>query len=267
MKTMPVVNETCVDDCSVSQEENKALSQFDPIEWQEYESTVRALVDSGQMLKKKDSPEDFSRALHYLLDNRSILPVPTLREPDFRSAMMEQKKRFFQAANMTKYQHELAMRTLTYMGFHCAKQRTPTPLIVAWYKLKEAGMIPRENCISTYMYVLSLQDTSSSTGEVATFHDLLYEPNEKTITLRIKSMIAKEDAATAEQLLGSLPNSDGEWKRLRTYVPVLNLYCKQGDMASALRLYRQMRELPRVHFEPDTYALLIGALAEHGCFR
>lgn len=200
---MPIVNETSLDDCCVSQEE-RTLSPFDPLEWQEYESTVRAVVDMGRMTTKKDSPEDFFRALDYLLDTRSILPIPSLTEQNFRSAMVEQKQNFLAAVNMTKKQHELAMRALTYMGDHCAKQRAPTPLNVAWYKINEAGMIPRENCISTYMYVLSLQDTSL-TGEVATFHDLFYGPNEKTITLRIKSMIAKGDAAAAEQLLGSLP--------------------------------------------------------------
>ena len=203
MKVMPVVNETTLDDCCVTPEE-ETLSPFDPSEWQEYESTVRSVVDTGRITTKKDSPEDFSRVLAYLLDNRSILPVPSSIEQNFRSVIAEQKQNFLVAVNMSKKQHELAMRTLTYMGDYCAKHRMPTPLIVAWYKIMEAGMIPRENCISTYMYVLSLQDTSL-TGDVATFHDLCYGPNEKTITLRIKSMIAKGDAAAAEKLLGSLP--------------------------------------------------------------
>ena len=117
------------------------------------------------------------------------------------------------------------------------------------------------------MYVLSLDSSSSDTAtEVATFHDLFYEPNEKTVTLRIKSMIANENAAGAEELLqGSVGN--GEWKKLRTYVPLLEMYCRQGDMTSALHLYRQMQKQSRVHFEPETYALLLGTLAERGWFR
>lgn len=38
-------------------------------------------------------------------------------------------------------------------------------------------------------------------------------------------------------------------------------------MGSALRLYRQMQQSPGVIFEPDAYALLIGALVENGYFR
>lgn len=262
--SVAAMNETSVNDFSIEH-----VVTFDPVEWQQYETTVRTVMNNGRLVKHKDKPEDVSRAFEYLLHNQSILqaPILVLHENDSRAFMNQQKQNFLAQANLTEAQHELAMRTLTYLGDLCAKKQTPEPLIVAWHKLKEAGMVPRENCISTYMYALSLSNhTSTTTAQVATFHDLFYEPNEKTVTLRIKSMIADKNAAGAEELL-SCSFGNGEWKKLRTYVPVLELYCNQGDMTSALRLYRQMQQLSRVHFEPDTYALLIGALAEQGYFR
>lgn len=205
------VHETSVGDLNVAHDEQEE-APFDPAVWQEYELTVRALVNTGstrnkgrkKVVLKKDTPEDWSRAVEYLLDNRSYLPVPALSGSDFRAVASVQRENFLAAANMTMEQHGLAMRILTYMGDKCAKEGTPEPLCVAWYKLREAGMTPRENCISTYMYATSLSDSPVS-GEVAAFHDLLFQPNEKTITLRIKYMIAKQDAAGAEKLLASFP--------------------------------------------------------------
>lgn len=243
---------------------------FDGVEWQEYEMMVRTVMDNRRIMKRKDKPEDVAAAMAYLLTNHSIVEPPNLAslslETDARACMLQQKQDFLLQANVTELQHEFAMRTLTYLGDYCAKNRKPTALLVAWHKLVEAGMVPRENCISTYMYVLSLlSDNTNAVTQVATFHDLFYQPNEKTVTLRIKSMIGNNNAAGAEELLRTSV-TDGEWKKLRTYTPVLELYCNQGDMYSALRLYRQMQALSRVHFEPDTYALLIGALAEQGYF-
>jgi hypothetical protein len=105
--------------------------------------------------------------------------------------------------------------------------------------------------------------------EVATFHDLLFPPNEKTGYLRIKSLIAKGDAAGAEKTLSSIPDkgNDAEWKRLRTFLPILSHYCSVGDMPSTLRLFRQMRDSAGTFLDADTYALIIGALARLGCFR
>ena len=58
-----------------------------------------------------------------------------------------------------------------------------------------------------------------------------------------------------------------DWKLLRTYSPIFERYCKDGDFNSALSLYRRMQASPRVYFESDTYALLISSLAERGYFR
>ena len=238
--------------------------------------------------------------------------------------------------NWTTKQYEYAMRCLTYVGDHCAKQDTSLPIIVAWYKLKYCGMIVKENCISTYMYVLSIvnnnttnntntttaSSTSSTTNdvvddaisaltdlvlmEVATAHDLLYPPNEKTVTLRIKSLISNHNVHDAELILQSLPEEDdienendaidndvkdGEndvetkakkkgtsgtststppvvtvTKRLRTFVPIVEYYCQQQDVPNILRIFQQMKQSKGVHMDVTTYALIISTLAEIGSF-
>lgn len=258
--------------------------------WDMYESTLRTVIESRRVRRNtKDEEELDPIIMDCLLANRAFLPPPPLccfpneksgaAHDDFRHIMSEQKQHFLNQTGWTEANYNFAMRTLTYMGDYCAKTQSPGPLLVAWHKLKEAGMVPRENCISTYLYVLSLWNQNNQTTsleqediseEVAIFHDLLYEPNEKTATLRIKYLIANGDATGAEELLNAMSkksSASGDWTKLRTYVPILALYCSNGDVSSALRLFKQMRNSSGVIFEPETYALLIGTLAEKGYFR
>jgi len=219
---------------------------------------------------------------------------------DYRSVLTGQRDRFLNATGFTSDQYEYLSRCLTYLGDFAAKLRSPRPAAVAWRKIRQCGMVPRENCVSTYMYVLSLDDNDNGGGgipplldyclEAATFRDLLYEPNEKSVTLRIKSLIARGDARGAEDVLSSLPDKvvgDAQeekerrrqghaptseksgWKRQRTFQPILAHYCTEGvdDMDSALRLFRQMRTSDGVFLDPDTYALLVASLARNGRFR
>ena len=62
-------------------------------------------------------------------------------------------------------------------------------------------------------------------------------------------------------------NKGGGDFRLRTYLPILELHCEQGDIGSALGLYKRMRRAPGVHFNAENYSLLISAIAERGFFR
>ena len=55
--------------------------------------------------------------------------------------------------------------------------------------------------------------------------------------------------------------------RLRTYLPVLRLYCEQGEISSALKLFKRMRDTPTVLLEPENYVLVLSAIAENGYFR
>jgi hypothetical protein len=109
--------------------------------------------------------------------------------------------------------------------------------------------------------------------EVTSLHDLLYEPNEKTVTLRIKGLVAMGDPAGAEAVLNGLPDKatnrpdSQNWKRLRTFLPILSFYCQDPvDTESSLRVFRQMCDSDGVFLDSETYALLISSLASRGCF-
>lgn len=47
----------------------------------------------------------------------------------------------------------------------------------------------------------------------------------------------------------------------------MKLYCEQGNVSSALRLFKRMRDEPFVRLEPENYILLISTFAEHGYFN
>lgn len=246
-------------------------------------------------------------------------------------------------------QSDYAFCCLSYIIDVCAREAIYGPCFIAWFKMMECGMIPRENCVSAILYVLSSFLTTSKVSssssksilllsenthnniddnndnnlsqliveedliskaclDVATFHDMLYEPNEKTITLRIKRLLADNDVIGAEQILSSLPDkeriddddyddiiltkkemkkkmnkkvssSPSDWKRLRTYQPILAYYCTDvivsdasttmsivDKTTSALRLFLEMRISNGVNLDNETYAMLICALTKRGCF-
>ena len=193
--------------------DNQLLSSFSRNPWEAYESTIRLVVDGVvQVHKKTKKTDDYAPTMAFLLAESSpfALPEPpaftTTDSDTFRSRMDQQRQLFMTAYNLSDNQYQYAIRVLTYMGDYCAKRGLAVPLLVAWSKLRQAGMIPRENCISTYMYALSLdEETQALSGEVATFHDLMFAPSENTIYLRIKSLVGKGNCAEAEGLLESLP--------------------------------------------------------------
>lgn len=130
----------------------------------------------------------------------------------------------------------------------------------------ESGIIPQRKAIAAYMYTLSLDEESAHlSGEIAAYHNKFFDPDEGSISIRIKGLIIDGDANGAEQLLKTLP--DTKLARLRTYQPILYYYCDKADLNSALRLYAQMRKASSVHFDSDTYAILIGSIAQNGGFR
>lgn len=236
--------------------------------WEAYVSMVHLVQGKVRIPKKAvtDPGElDIAPALQYLTCQEEILETPVLGT-DFEKTLYDQRAAFMMKTNLTPFQYDYAMKILAYIGDFCAKKQDPRPLTIAWRKLMESGVSPRENTISTYMYALSLDEsTSQMCGQAATFHDLLFEPNEKTIALRIKSLISSGDAVGAELLLQRLPNND--WTRLRTYLPILMHYRDKSDLSSVLRLHRQMKQAPGVHFDAETYAVVIGMIAENGGFR
>ena len=62
-------------------------------------------------------------------------------------------------------QYDYICCCLSYIADICAKQQKSGPCIIAWYKLKQFGIIPRENCISTYMYVFSLINNKNNNNK------------------------------------------------------------------------------------------------------
>jgi pentatricopeptide repeat protein len=236
--------------------------------WALYDKSMREIAHMDRVVKHC-SVADQKPVQEYLLSNTAMLDLPSLecRDQDFRELVKEQKSRFLNITGFSSEQLEYCTRCLSYMGDRCAKMKSTEPALVAWYKLRESGIVPRERFVSTYMYVFA--DLVDDCAQVATYHDLLFEPNEKTVYLRIKSLIAKGNASGAEHFLRCLPNKgkSSEWKRLRTFSPILRHFCATHDMTSCLRLFREMRDSEGVLFDAETYALILGSVARCGYFR
>jgi len=125
---------------------------------------------------------------------------------NLRKVLQERRKHVMQANNLTDHQFELAMRCMATMASNCAKSSSVLPVTVAWAKIKDTGMILRPNFISTFLYVMGLEEEYTATAfEIATFHDSLYGSTENSIYLRIKALVTMGDAEAAEKLLESLP--------------------------------------------------------------
>eukprot|EP00578_Thalassiosira_sp_NH16_P032595 CAMPEP_0181081076 /NCGR_PEP_ID=MMETSP1071-20121207/2912_1 /TAXON_ID=35127 /ORGANISM="Thalassiosira sp., Strain NH16" /LENGTH=947 /DNA_ID=CAMNT_0023162605 /DNA_START=375 /DNA_END=3216 /DNA_ORIENTATION=+ len=197
--------------------------------------------------------------------------------------------------------HEITQHIMGTLGRYCARRARSSPMVVAWWKVKESGLLLSKSTISTYLYVVSLMGMADSLGsssgigissypisdnekgrvvdsrdaipeEVATYHDLASKPTESSISLRVKAMACKGDANKAEELLVAFQNSieadqsSDELMRLRTYLPILKHYCETGEIGSALSLFKRMQYTPGVILEPETYVLLIASIAENKYF-
>jgi len=208
--------------------------------------------------------------------------------PYAKRKLRERSDAYTERTGLTREQHKMATVLLAHLADHCAKTSSPGPLHVAWEKVMEAGIMPLSRTLSTYLYVLSLEgddgrdlegkvDDGINGGtaggaerdvaaEVAALHDALYEPTEKTTTLLVKSLVSRGDAAGAEALIEGITDGPLSDLRHRTTSPILQLYCRRGDIDSALRLYRKMRTTSRVKMDAATYADFIAAVAENGYF-
>ena len=109
-------------------------------------------------------------------------------------------------------------------------------------------------------------DMVDMADEIATYHDLLHEPSEQSITIRLRRLAAQGKAKEAEALI--LRGEDAKIEmRLRSYTPILRLFLEQGDVSSALSLYKRMRQKPSVQLDLETYTTLLAGLAARGCFQ
>lgn len=188
-----------------------------------------------------------------------------------KQKLQERRELYLDKTNLTLDQHKLGTILLAHLADHCAKTSNPKPLYAAWDYIVNAGMAPLSRTLSTYLYVLSLDGDVSEgrdiAAEVAMLHDALYEPTEKTVSLLVKSLVARGDAVGAEALLdGIADGSLSELLRHRTTSPILKLHCENRDIGSALRLYHRMRTTSRVKMDDLTYSNFIAAVAENGYF-
>jgi len=99
--------------------------------------------------------------------------------------------------------------------------------------------------------------------EVSYFHDFVTEPTDKSVSIRVKHFCSIGKAKEAELLLDSFPSQHQNMSR---YLPVLKIYCEQGNMTSALKLFKKMQEDESLTLDAENYVLVIASLAEHGFF-
>lgn len=139
----------------------------------------------------------------------------------------------FTSVELSSKFYPLAVQIMSFLGRYCARRARSSPMEVAWFKVKESGMKLPKDSISTYLYVVSTMGTANSLGlssgfgdgrslfsnnaaekdddaensaiiipeEVVTYHDLLSQPTESSISIRVKALAAKGDVKTAEELL------------------------------------------------------------------
>jgi pentatricopeptide repeat protein len=129
--------------------------------------------------------------------------------------------------------------------------------------------------------------------EIVTCHGWLHGRNEKTSAIQLKNLIRRSNVEAAEQLLTLLEQEataavaqDGKSQkerersrgkvgsktqdlalRLRTFLPLFEYYCENGDVKAMMKLYHRMQEAPGVHFDVEAYTLLLASLARHGYFK
>ena len=169
---------------------------------------------------KNVSPEQFLQVQEILLSDKMYndSPLDIVREESdsglgpgpgpnssFRQVMNGRRDQFLESTNFTMGQFQLAGYCLVQMGSLCAKQKNVNPMMMAWSKIKDMGIILKPNFVSTFLYVLGLEEKYlDTTLEIARFHDLLYGPTENSVYLQIKALVAMDDLVGAEKVLGNI---------------------------------------------------------------
>lgn len=190
----------------VAEEECTAYGEDDET-WAKYEEIVDKAKEQVKVRKSKSKQIDPQACIDFIKSRDQLLPIPPFSD-EYESVMTAQNEAFIEHSSLTTDDLQYCTQILYYVGNRSAKANCPAPVAIAWRKLQESGIIPRENCYSTYMYTLGISDEFVDLcAEVAEAHDLLFEPNEKTIALRIKMLMIRGDAASAEKMLKSLPVS------------------------------------------------------------
>jgi hypothetical protein len=302
---------------------------FDDATWNAYTTAMEQVIAKPGVVRRI-KPHEVDKCGYFLFSRQSLAPVTIFKHGQqlstenldenqddshmlsksanslnlLHSALQEQSRLFQQRYNFTKQEHEFITRCLVYVGDFCAKPQPQlqnngldrrAPILVSWHKIKEMGWIPRENCFSTYMYILtSAADDNNDLAptndhpshkpssisynnaqlEIFACHGQLYGSNEKTVAIQLKNLIRLGDVSGAEQLLTSLENEAKLQQqpidlglRLRTFLPLMEQYCEMGDGKAILRLYHRMREAPGTYLDDEAYTLILASLARHGFFQ
>jgi hypothetical protein len=305
----------------------KQMSPFDKSVWKAYTTAMEQIMTQPRVVKKCNDETISKCRTFLLSYEQHVSPIPDImwtvdnKDKDSKKEALElslrqQAERFQQLCNFTDAEIEFMNRCLVYMGDTCAKIQSKKnvknrkdleadssddidprlAIAVAWHKLKEMGRMIRENSMSTYMYILSNSGEGNNENdafvddallEVVTCHDTVYEPSEKTVTIRLKSLIARGKIDEAEDIfkaslhgggrISSSPShsttdkagkrkQDNTEGRLRTFMPLMEHYCVGGNLTSTMRLYRQMQDCVGVHWDVESYSLLLSSLARFGYF-
>jgi hypothetical protein len=212
-----------------------------------------------------------------------------------------QRDRFCEEMGFSLKQWLNAQGALYQLTNHCSRQAAGLPTTIIWEKVKEAGFRDK-GLLNNLLYISSTfsvgnrrkrtryarlvglsildiiddaakdrdaqeeeeeEDVVDTTDEIAIYHDLLYEPTEQSVNVRIKLLVAQGNAKQAERLI----DQHSDQLRLRAYAPVLRLYLELNDTGSALTLFRRMQDMPLVHLDEETYVHVLAVLAEKGCFH
>ncbi len=138
--------------------------------------------------------------------------------------------------------YEVTQHFIGSLGRYCARRARSTPMVVAWWKVKESGLLLRKDVTANFLYVCSTMGVADSIGmgsgvgaylsdrkqeygrekntieneqsrflipeEVATYHDLSSKPTESSISLRVKALASKGNAKSAEKLVEAFKASD-----------------------------------------------------------
>eukprot|EP00977_Amphora_coffeiformis_P024453 scaffold15910_cov193-Amphora_coffeaeformis.AAC.7 len=217
-----------------------------------------------------------------------------------QSEIKKQRDRFFAATGWKEEQYKMLKAALQQAASICAKNGLGEPVELIWLKMKETGVVEK-NAMHTVLHVAATflpgnrrkralygkysggsilqilegasieggcgaeEDLTDIVDEIATYHDLRYEPTEQSLMVRSRLLIAQGNAREAEELLTI--HSELTDLHLRSFLPVLRMYLESGEIESALRVYKKMRELSPVRLDAETYVNLIASIAEHGGFH
>jgi len=162
---------------------------------------------------------------------------------ELRDDLEKQRIDFIEKLSIDEEAYEFAKLVLTRIGRLCAKRAKSRPLEIAWEKVKEAGMLLKNDTLGNYLYVVSTYPSMSlSMGplesifdvletntevtsfedkdtnfkadkkslkndiseEIAAFNDIIYAPTDQTTSIRVKALVKKGNAKDAEKLVNDV---------------------------------------------------------------